>query len=336
MQKTGLVRHLTFRQLNYLVTLGRIGSIHKAADLHGISQPALSKTLRELESVLGFKIFARSRRGVAPTDLGEILITQAIQMISNLDVLTDRLDAERSGRHRVYRIGATPNPALRLIPSAYSIARDQFPHLVLELVESSTDDLLVGLHRGEYSLVLGRSSPANARSSFKQTLLYPEIGVIVGRAGHPAVRRRHRGLQSLLPFSWILPQHGPTRAAIELAFMRAGCNPPIPSFINYATQVVCDLLVRSDALSVMPLGAVKAALASGSIKVVAAPADFQLPAYAMYKPVQAISDPALACFERAILQVASSQEEAHRRTPGVPRALKPAGRRSRVRKRIPR
>jgi DNA-binding transcriptional LysR family regulator len=305
-----LVRHLKFRELNYLVTLGRISSIHRAAALHGISQPALSKTLRELESVLGFRIFERSRRGVAPTRLGEIVIAQAVQMISNLDALTARLDAERHGHRRVYRVGATPNPALRLIPGAFMRAREKFPDLVVELVEASTDELLTGVRRGEYSLVVARSTPQDSLSVIRQTPLYPEVGVVVGRAGHPATGRHHRKLQPLLTYPWVLPQFGPTRSAIERAFMRAGCNPPAPSFINYATQLVCDVLTRSDALSVMPFGAVKAPLEAGTIALVPTAADFQLPAYAIYKPLQAVSDPALEYLESAILQIASSLEEA--------------------------
>ena len=304
-----LVRHLKFRELNYLVTLGRISSIHRAAALHGISQPALSKTLRELESVLGFRIFERSRRGVAPTKLGEIVIAQAVQMISNLDALSARLDAERHGHRRIYRVGATPNPALRLIPGAYMRTREKFPDLVVELVEASTDELLTGVRRGEYSLVVARSTPQDSLSVIRQTPLYPEVGVVVGRAGHPAAGRRHGKLQPLLAYPWVLPQFGPTRSAIERAFMRAGCNPPTPSFINYATQLVCDVLTRSDALSVMPFGAVKAPLEAGTIAQVRTAADFQLPAYAIYQP-QTVSDPALEYLENSILHVASSLEEA--------------------------
>jgi DNA-binding transcriptional LysR family regulator len=310
MQSDRLVRHLKFRELNYLVTLGRISSIHRAAALHGISQPALSKALRELESVLGFKIFERSRRGIAPTRLGEIVIAQAVQMLSNLDALTARLDAERHGHRRVYRVGATPNPALRLIPGAYMHARGKFPDLVIELVEASTDELLLGVRRGEYSLVVARSTPQDNLSIVRQTPLYPEVGVVVGGRNHPAAGRHHRRLQPLLAYPWVLPQLGPTRSAIERAFMRAGCNPPTPSFINYATQLVCDILTRSDALSVMPFGAVKALLDAGTIALVATDADFQLPAYAIYKPLQAVSDPVLDCLESAILDVAASVEEA--------------------------
>ena len=92
--------------------------------------------------------------------------------------------------------------------------------------------------------------------------------------------------------------------------MRAGCTPPTPSFINYATQLVCAVLCRTDALAVMPFGAVKAPIESGEIALVHTRADFQLLAYAIYKPLQAVSDPALECLESSILHVASSLEEA--------------------------
>jgi DNA-binding transcriptional LysR family regulator len=309
MQPSRLLRRLKFRELDYLVTLGRISSIHRAAELHGITQPALSKTLRELEGVFGFKLFERSRQGVTPTKLGEVVIAQAVQMVSNLDALTARLDAERQGRRRIYRVGATPNPALRLIPPAFVLTRKAFPDLVIELVESSTDELLLGVRGGEYSLVVGRSSPLDNLSIIKQTPLYPEVGVVVGRAGHLATEQHHRKLQPLLAYPWILPQFGPTRSAIERAFMRAGCNPPLPSFINYAVQVVCDVLARTDALAVMPFGAVKASLEAGVISLVSTDADFQLPAYAMYKPVSVVFDPVLEHLERSIQQVAASLEE---------------------------
>jgi DNA-binding transcriptional LysR family regulator len=330
MQSDRLVRHLKFRELSYLVTLSRISSIHRAAALHGISQPALSKMLRELEAVLGFKVFERSRQGVAPTKLGEIVIAQAVQMLSGLDALAQRLDAERHGHRRVYRVGATPNPALRLIPGAYLLAREKFPDLVVELVEASTDELLLAVRRGEFSLVVARSTPLDSLV-IAQTPLYPEVGVVVGRVDHPAAQRHHRKLQPLLAYPWILPQVGPTRSAIEHAFMRAGCNPPVPSFINYATQLVCGVLTRSDALSVMPFGAVKAALEAGSIAIVPTAADFQLPAYAIYKPHQAAADPALQCLESAILQVASSLEEAQAEVGWSPTPRHPKRRASRAR-----
>jgi DNA-binding transcriptional LysR family regulator len=302
-----LIKHLKFRELAYLVTLGRIRSIHGAATLHGMSQPALSKALKELELTLGQKLFQRSRRGVVPTLAGEIVIAQAAQMITSLDLLATRLDAERQGHGRVYRIGAAPNPASRLIPTAYVIARRSFANLVVELVEGSTDDLLVALKRGEYSLVVGRSSPQNAL--FNQVPLYPEVGVIVARANHPAAGRHHASLKRLLKFPWVLPHPGPTRAAIELGFMRGGCSPPSPSFINYGTQIVCEVLAQTDALSVLPFWAATSRTASGLISIVPVKADFQLPTYAMYTPQRTMADPALACLEAAILEVAALTKE---------------------------
>lgn len=307
MKTNELSRYLKFRDLSYLVTLERQRSIHRAAKAHGISQPALSKILRELEGVLGFKLFERSRKGVVPTRLGEILVAQAIQMLSHLEATTAQLAAERHGQSLVLRIGATPNPALRLIPPAYATARQSFPNLVVELVEDSTDSLLAGLRGGRFSLVVGRSSPGEHLPAIDQVPLYPEIGVVVARSDHPARSKHPAGLGDLLLYPWVLPAPGPTRTAIELGFMRAGCSPPAPAFVNYSTQLVSEVLIHSDSVSVMPLGAVRPLLQAGQISIIAAE-QFLLPAYAIYKPRGKTYAPALQCFEAAISSAAGVLE----------------------------
>ena len=320
MAHSKLVQHLKFRELAYLVSLGQTRSIHRTAAGHNISQPALSKTLAEIEASFGVRLFDRSRKGVRPTKWGEMVIGAATQMVASLEALDTRLLLERQGKHRIYRVGATPNPALRLIPAAYQIVREQFADFVLELVEDGTDRLIEGINRGEYSLVVGRSSPQDAISVLRQTPLYPERGIIVARPGHPMAADAEADLSSLLPFPWILPAPGPTRAAIELSFMRARCNPPTPTFINYSIRIVCDLLARSDALSVLPRGPAEPFLSDGTIVKISSSAEFHLPSYAIYRPRHAAADPILICLERSILSVAGSTRRNDRAFPATSQA----------------
>lgn len=308
MADSRLVRHLRFRELAYLVSLGETRSIHRTAAQHNVSQPALSKALVEIEASFGLRLFDRSRKGVRPTRWGAMVVDAATQIVASLNALDSSLELERQGKNRIYRVGATPNPALRLIPEAYRIVREQFADFVLELVEDSTDRLLEDVRLGRYSLVVGRSSPQNDFSVLRQMPLYPESGIIVARPGHPMAPRARVALASLLPFPWILPQPGPTRSAIELSFMRARCNPPTPAFINYSIRIVCDLLARSDALSVLPRGPAEPFLSDGTIMRIASAAEFHLPSYSIYVPRHAALDPRLACLERSILHVAGSSE----------------------------
>lgn len=309
MSYSKLLRHLKFRELAYLVSLGQTRSIHRAASLHGISQPALSKALAEIEASFGLRLFERSRRGVRPTQWGEIIIGAAAQIVASLEALDTRVEAERHGKNRIYRVGATPNPALRLIPGAYQIVREEFADFALELVEDSTDRLLEGIMRGEYSLVIGRSSPQEAFPVLNQVPLYPETGVIVARPGHPVTAERKVELASLLAFPWVLPQHGPTRSAIELSFLRARCSPPNPTFINYSIHIVCELLAQSDALSVLPRAPARQFLADGKIVKVSTEAEFHLPSYSIYRPRHAAGDPTLSFLEASILKIAGSSGE---------------------------
>lgn len=303
-----LVQHLRFRELAYLVSLGETRSIHRTAAVHNISQPALSKTLVEIETSFGLRLFDRSRRGVRPTRWGEIVIGAATQIVASLDALGTSLELERQGKNRIYRVGATPNPALRLIPAAYQVVREEFADFALELVEDSTDRLLEGVRLGDYALVVGRSSPQDIFSVLRQMPLYPESGIIVARSGHPMAACTNVELPSLLPFPWILPQPGPTRSAIDLSFMRAQCTPPTPAFINYSIRIVCDLLTRSDALSILPRGPAEPFLSDGTIVIISSAAEFHLPSYSIYVPRHAALDPRLACLERSILRVAGSSE----------------------------
>jgi DNA-binding transcriptional LysR family regulator len=189
------------------------------------------------------------------------------------------------------------------------LVRETFADFRLELVEDSTDRLLDGLKSGYYSMVVGRSSPQDDFSVLHQIPLYPETGAIVARPGHPAFGRVYGELASLCAYPWVLPQPGPTRSAIELSFMRARCNPPTPSFINYSIHIVCDLLARSDALSVLPLGPAKPFLKAGTIVEISARAEFHLPSYAIYRPLHAAGDPVLSHLESSILRIASSLDE---------------------------
>lgn len=309
MNISDITRNLKFRDLGYLVSLGQTRSIHRTASLHGISQPALSKILTEVEHTFGAQLFTRSRRGVSPTQLGALVVADSAQLIASLEALAARIEAESIGKNRIYRVGATPNPAVRLIPAAYKIVRQKLSNFTLELVEDTTESLLTGLKRGAYSLVVGRSSPQDDFSVIRQVPLYPESGVIVSRPGHPALKERVTDLATLLKYPWVLPQHGPTRTAIELSFMRARCNPPQPAFINYSIHIICNLLSDTDALSVLPLGPASSFISSGAIAQIPVDAEFHLPSYAIYRARHGDQDPALDQLEKAILRISNSLTE---------------------------
>src|SRR5690606_29429283 len=135
------VRRLKFRHLEMLMMLGRTGSFGKAAELCGLSQPALSKWVKDLESTLGVTLFERSTRRVVLTDCGQLVMYHAERVLTDMTRLQGQLEAQRSGEAGRLQIGVLAALGPVLMPGILArIQRDGFS-LELELLEGTMDHL---------------------------------------------------------------------------------------------------------------------------------------------------------------------------------------------------
>src|SRR5690242_2910406 len=114
---------LKTRQLLLVVALAEEGNIHRAAAALNMTQPAASKTLRELEETLGVTLFDREPRGVRPTLYGDAIIRHARAVLGSLDQAQEELIALKSGRLGHVSIGAITSPGVRLLPAAVAAVK---------------------------------------------------------------------------------------------------------------------------------------------------------------------------------------------------------------------
>jgi DNA-binding transcriptional LysR family regulator len=306
MTMSSLARHLKTRELQYIVSVHAHGSIRKAAAEHNISQPALSKIIHQIESELGVCLFLRANNRTTITDFGRIFLSEATQILASVGAIQTKIDRLRAQGQNFYHVGATPNPALRLVPAAFIRTLKAFPQLNLQLTEDGSERLIVGLRERMYQLVIARAMSIDPLSPLKSTLLYPESGVIVSRRDHPLARKRsvkHADVQS---YPWILPPPGPTLNAIEMSFINAGSVPPRPFFVNYAISIVSDILVRSDALTVLSRAVAGPLLRAGVLRTLAIGIEFRLPSYAVYSLPSSFPDPVHEFLEQSLVAVADS------------------------------
>ena len=84
---------MTLQQLFYSITISESGSMNKAAESLFISQPTLTKSIKELESELGFSIFIRSGKGIELTNDGRDFIIYAKQVFQQYEILKDKFDS---------------------------------------------------------------------------------------------------------------------------------------------------------------------------------------------------------------------------------------------------
>ena len=100
-----LRNRLKLRQLNLLAAIGELGSLHKAADKIGVSQPAATRLLHELEALFCVPLFERTNRGLLPTETGRLLVRHASVLVAGIDTVYEATRSVRLGTAGSLRVG---------------------------------------------------------------------------------------------------------------------------------------------------------------------------------------------------------------------------------------
>jgi DNA-binding transcriptional LysR family regulator len=195
---------MKLQQLALFVSIAEEGQIGLAATRAGISQPALTKQLKNLELSVGSPLFERHRSGVRLTPAGELLLARARGILSGADEARRELAELAHGEIGRLHVGAGPTMAEYLLPSAVSALISRFPRIELSVTSALNDVLFGKLRAGELDLVVS-AIPETAPEDFEQELLLRDELVVVTNAGHPLTRSKRLRPQDLVGESWVLP-----------------------------------------------------------------------------------------------------------------------------------
>ena len=201
-----LEQKLKLRQLQIIAAVHMQGSLVKAAQILHVSQPALTKTLREIEEIAGARLFERHARGLRPTQHGCVLAQAAIQILAltrEAETALDRLDQEAAG---TLVIGALPTAAAGILPEVLHRMRNAYPQFALRVVEGRMEDLRTRMTIGEVDLILGRLYPSvNDDDTLITDELYDDpMSLIVG-SQHPLAGKSDLTQADLAPFELAPP-----------------------------------------------------------------------------------------------------------------------------------
>ena len=179
--------HVTLRQLRVLLAVAETGSFSAAARVVGLSQPAVSQSIRAVEQALGVSLLQRTTRHVVLTQAGEQLVLPLRDALKTLeDVLTQAQQAGERLLH-VVRVAATPSLSGRLLPRCLADVARQFPGVAVQLKEQAQDAALASVRRGtvDFALAVGDFGPCE----LQRTSLLKDRFVLVCRGDHPFARR---------------------------------------------------------------------------------------------------------------------------------------------------
>lgn len=244
---------LKMRQILLLAALDDHRNIHKAASHVGMTQPAATRLLSDLERLLKINLFERNTRGVSPNGYGQSLIRHCRMILTTLDHARDEINAISSGTTGRTAIGTLQVAAPMLVPRGILRFKKIHPNHTLLVRDGTTSTLLPALWRGELDLLVGRASNNLVGEGLKFEALYEEPMCIVAKKTHRLTKRKYIKLSTLAKEEWIVPTPDSIyRKRLDEAFRKSGTNPPsaVVESISILTNML--LIKESEMLAVMP------------------------------------------------------------------------------------
>jgi DNA-binding transcriptional LysR family regulator len=241
-------RRMKLHDLHVLMTVVQVGSMNKSAALLNTTQPAISRSIAELEHVFGVRLLDRRPQGVEPTEYGRALLNCGVavfdelrQGVKSIEFLVDPTAGE-------VRIGCNPFVAANFASVVIDRVSRRHPRMVFHVVSKDGEALRRDLRERKVDLLIARHSAFTTDEQFE--FLFDESYVIAAGVQNPWSRRRSVKLAELAGESWVMPppENVAWSMAVE-AFRASGIDVPRAT-VFAAPEVRMRLLATGRFLSI--------------------------------------------------------------------------------------
>lgn len=246
-----VARRVTLRELRLLLAVARSGSILKAANEIGLTQPALSRSITDLEGVIGVRLFDRTNRGVTPTPYGEVLLRRATGVFEELRQADHELRALTDASHGELRLGGTPALCAGLLPHLVGAVRSNHPGFQFTVGELESGRLASEVAARSLDLGLGREHAAGDAHDLTFERLFDDRLFIVAGPQHPLAARRSITLAETARHPWVLPTEGVVTTHLQDEFRRHALALPPAAVRTMSMLVRHELVATGNFLTVM-------------------------------------------------------------------------------------
>ena len=220
-------RRLKLRHLNVLLAVIEQGSMVKAAERLAITQPVVSKTIADLENLLGVRLLDRGPQGIEPTLYGRALLKRSLSIFDDLKTSINELESLADPGAGELRIGCTEATARTLVSAIIGRLSRQHPRMTFEVLLADPASLLGRDLRGRrVDLIVGPFT-ADAGDDLDVKVLHRDRLHVVSGPSNPWADRRKVALGDLVNDRWVLPPPShPIGAMVANAFRQGGLQPP--------------------------------------------------------------------------------------------------------------
>jgi DNA-binding transcriptional LysR family regulator len=255
------------RQLRAFLTIVRLGSLGLAAEALHITQPALSRIVRRLESQLGVQLFERRTTGMELTSFGYALLPHATFLSEEAALAIEQINSLRGLGQGTIRIGAVASAAIMLLPAVLESVLARWPNLHVQITEAVEDVLKVALTNNSIDVAVSglmeESEDIVQVAEHKFTDRYS----VISAATNPLQQRTNLTVHDVVGIPWVMPPaEAEPRRLFNLLISRLGVAPPRIAVETRSPSVIKAMVAKTHYLGWLPQPLFASEQAAGLIK----------------------------------------------------------------------
>jgi DNA-binding transcriptional LysR family regulator len=260
---------LRLRDLHVLMTVAQAGSMNKAARILNTTQPAVTRSVRDLERAFGISLFDRGPRGVEPTLYGRVLLDGGASIFDELRQITKKIEFLCDPNMGNVRIGCSPLLGASFVAAVIDSVSRHYPLIEFEIISAPIEVGYRQLIEREIDLLITRKVGPVSDEQLVFEPLFDDFLVVVSGAQHPWSRcRRKIRLSELANEMWVLtPPDYVLGVDVLKAFRRSGVGQPRRTVITSSQDIRLSLVATGRFLTIFPDSAVKYSLNKPDISV---------------------------------------------------------------------
>ncbi len=257
---------ITLRHLRYLEALAETGHFGRAADAAGVSQPALSMQIRELERQLGGPLFERRPTGIVITELGHQVRARSARILAAVRDLEETAAAREGTLAGTLRIGIIPSVAPYLLPGLVSLAAQRFPRLKPTVRETVTRTLTAELVSGGLDVIVA-SLPLGV-GELAERPAFEDRFLLATPAGSPHARRTPASADLIQSDELLLLEDGHCLRDQALEICGSAAPRHMRSYGATSLATILHLVAAGQGVTLLPEIAAETVRADPRIKLV--------------------------------------------------------------------
>jgi DNA-binding transcriptional LysR family regulator len=244
---------MDYKHIVHLAAAVRCGSLTAAARALGVSQPALSKSIKAFEADIGVQLVERGRFGVRATRYGEAVIARSSVIEAEIRGVAEEIAALRQAGSIRVTIGCGPSEATRLLPETLAGLSRRHPEIRVTVLYGLNETLMPMVKKGEIEFALSSVPRTASDPDLTHTVLHSDSAAVIARPDHPLAGRRQLLPADLLGQRWVLARRRELeRRALDDLFLDAGFKPVEAEIETTSAVLLKTVVMQGDYLSFLP------------------------------------------------------------------------------------